>query len=175
MEEVWKDIKGYEGLYQVSNLGRIKSLRVWAGNKFTKKYKKREKILKQGLQKNGYCFILLYKGKKPKTFRVHRLVAQAFIENPNMYSEVNHKNKNKQNNNVDNLEWCTRNYNMIYGGIDKKKLKKVLQFNKDGVFIKEWDSIINVCKILDINHSSIVNNCRGRRHSAGGYIWRYKN
>lgn len=102
MKEVWKDIKGYEGLYQVSNLGNVKSL------KFNK-----EKILIPLFDKN-YLFIQLWKNGKYKRYKVHRLVAEAFIPNTNEYSCVNHKDENKQNNCVDNLEWCTNQYNIEY-------------------------------------------------------------
>lgn len=107
MKEIWKDIdeiKGidYTGLYQVSNLGRVKGL-------------KNKHILKQRLKNNGYCVLTLCKENKPKTYLVHRLVAEAFIPNPNNYPQVNHKDEDKTNNCVDNLEWCTKEYNMNYG------------------------------------------------------------
>lgn len=167
MEEVWKDIKGYEGFYQISNLGRVKSL--------IRKNVLKEKIIKGGIQKNGYKFVLLYKDKNSKIFRVHRLVAEAFIPNPNKYKEVNHIDENKTNNNVENLEWCTRKYNCSYGNFNESKIKKVIQYDIIGNYIREWSSITEAQKKLGINHSSIVNNCRNRRPSAGGYIWAYKN
>ena len=166
MEEIWKDIKGYEGLYQVSNLGRIKSL--------TRKNVLKERIIKGGIQKNGYRFVLLYKDKKVRIFKVHRLVAEAFIPNPNEYKEINHIDENKQNNNAENLEWCTRSYNCSYGSFNKNKVRKVLQYDEYWNFIKEWDSITEAHKVLKISHSSIVENCKNRRNSAGGYIWEYK-
>ena len=111
MEE-WRDIKGYEGLYQVSSLGRVKSLKDSHDNY-------REKILKPG-NVRGYLHVNLYKDTKRKTYRIHRLVAEAFISNPNNYEEVNHKDEDKTNNCVSNLEWCTREYNMSYGTINKR-------------------------------------------------------
>ena len=101
MSEEWRDIKGYEEKYQVSNLGRVKSLKDRYGNY-------REKILKYSKNNRGYLTVSLCKNSKVKLFTVHRLVAQAFIENSNNYPEVNHKDENKENNRVDNLEWCDK-------------------------------------------------------------------
>lgn len=112
MEE-WKDIEGYEGLYQVSNLGRVKSL--W----FDK-----EKILKAYKNRYGYLCIGLCKYGKKKTYKIHRLVASAFIENSNNYPEVNHKDEVKTNNNVNNLEWCTREYNHNFGTRNQRVAEK---------------------------------------------------
>lgn len=103
-QEIWKSIKGYEGLYEVSNLGRIKSL--WYG---------REKILKPYKNKDGYLQVILSKNGKVKNFRVHRLVAEAFIPNPMGLPEINHLDENKANNVINNIEWCDRNYNINYG------------------------------------------------------------
>lgn len=122
MNEIWKDIQDYEGKYQVSNLGRIKSLQRWSGKKFYN----REKILTPYInKKNGYAYIYLTKNNKGKNIRVHRLVAKAFLDNSNNYSDVNHKDCNRTNNNVNNLEWCTRSYNIKYAlkyGIAKSNL-----------------------------------------------------
>lgn len=112
--EIWNDIKGYEGLYQVSNMGRVKSVArtvMWK-NKEVKRYKSR--IMKSRV-KNGYCCASLYKDFKSREYRVHRLVAEAFIPNPNELPFINHIDENKLNNNVENLEWCTRQYNNSYG------------------------------------------------------------
>ena len=117
MKEEWRDIKGYEGLYQISNLGRIKSLKDNHG-------KYREKILKPG-NSNGYFYVDLCKNSKGKLFKIHRLVAIHFIENPNNYPEVNHKDENSTNNCVDNLEWCTREYNNSYGTRNKRASEKL--------------------------------------------------
>ena len=108
MEEVWKDIVGYEGKYQVSNLGRVKSLN-YRGNT------NKEVIMTITKNKNGYLKIGLSKNNKRKNYLIHRLVAQAFIDNPNKYDEVNHKDEDKSNNRVENLEWCTHKENCYYG------------------------------------------------------------
>lgn len=116
MIEIWKDIKNYEGYYQISNLGNIKSLeRIVKVNNNGDFGKKQERVLKPHLQNNGYYYITLYKGNKRKNNLIHRLVADAFIDNPNNYPIINHKDENKQNNNVENLEWCTYSYNVNYG------------------------------------------------------------
>ena len=106
--EIWKDIEGYEGLYQVSNLGRVKSIYGWCGNRFVK----RTKILKLKINNKGYTKVYLYKNKKSKMFFVHRLVAMAFVPNPNNLPQVNHKDGNKLNNSIGNLEWCTCSENI---------------------------------------------------------------
>lgn len=117
--EAWKDIKGYEGLYQISNIGRVKSLsRIDSrGNK------RNEKILKISKNNSGYYFVGLCKNGKVKQYLIHRLVAEAFVRNPYNYSEVNHKDEDKQNNIADNLEWCTHEYNCKYGTRNKRVLE----------------------------------------------------
>lgn len=122
--EIWKDIKDYEGLYQVSNLGRVKSKR-----KILKAIN--SEYLKVGLSKNGV----------QKTLTIHRLVAQAFIDNPNDYNFVNHKDENKHNNNLNNLEWCNNLYNVNYGKRNEKISKsqskyKIIQKDKNNNIIK---------------------------------------
>lgn len=112
--EQWKDIEGYEGLYQVSSLGRIKSLKAWRGNKYKSLYINVEKIIKLSKEKSGYLKVVLHNKNKKQNKRVHRLVAEAFIPNPYNYKCINHKDCNKENNNIDNLEWCTQRYNVVH-------------------------------------------------------------
>lgn len=111
MKEIWKDIQGYEGYYQVSNTGRVRSL----DRIDSRGYKRKGKILVPLVDKFGYCSVHLLKKSKAKTAKIHRLVAVSFLENPLNYKEINHKDENKLNNSVDNLEWCDRKYNMNYG------------------------------------------------------------
>lgn len=122
MDEQWKDVVGYEGLYQVSNLGRIKCLPKtihygWYNNKVVEQ---REMIKKNTLDRNGYLFTILTKDGVRKNHLIHRLVAQSFLPNPNDYECVNHKDENKTNNYVDNLEWCSHKYNSNYGTIRQR-------------------------------------------------------
>ena len=160
--EIWKDILGYEGLYQVSNLGRVKSL----------KYGK-EKILKPRKNTKGYLSIKLYKNGLKKTYYVHRLTAQTFIPNPNDLTEINHKDEDKENNRVENLEWCDRKYNNNYGTRTVKCSKLVLQFTKTGEFVNEWKSTMDVERNLGYDHSKISACCNGKRKSAYNFIWKY--
>lgn len=162
-KEIWKDIKGYKGLYQVSNLGRIKSI-------------KKEYIFKENKNGNGYRIVTLTKNKIEKSFSVHQLVANHFIPNSNNLPQVNHKDGNKMNNDVDNLEWCTQSDNMKHAYLNKLEIKngkKVVQFDLDMNIIKVWDKITNAEKELGISHGKICMVCQKKRNKAGGYIWRY--
>lgn len=189
MEEIWKDIKDYEGLYQVSNLGRIKSLsrNVYSikSNKFSRRTK--EKILKQTTNYKGYQRILLNKNGIKKLFSVHRLVAETFIQNLENKPQVNHIDGNKQNNKVENLEWCTNIENMkhawetglrtnetiIHRTENDKRLRRIQQYSLDNKFIKEYSFIGDVEKQFGFNHSNIIKCCKKERKTAYGYIWRY--
>ena len=174
MTEIWKDIKGYEGLYQVSNLGRIKSLPRETNNQFSWC----ERILKLKKTKFGYLVACLKVNGKDSFKSVHRLVAEAFIPNPLNLPQVNHKDEDKSNNRVDNLEWCDAVYNMNYGTCIQRRVEKqskaVNQYTLDGVFIKQWKSAKEASKELHIDRSTIKMVCYGRpqRKSAGGFIWR---
>lgn len=177
--EVWKPIKGYERLYEVSNLGRVKSLsKFHRTNKLYSSigYWTKEKILKPFI-KEGYEHINLCKNKIHKTYTIHKLVAMTFISNPNNYKEVNHKDENIHNNKVDNLEWCDRSYNINFGERNKKVADKlsveIYQYNKKGDFIKKFDSMTKASKEIGIPISNISYCCKNKRNSAGGFIWRY--
>jgi len=190
-EEIWKDIEGYEGLYQVSNFGRIKSLsrKFYTTNNgyvITK-----TKILKTGLSHNGYHLISISnKNKKRKTFRVNRLIALCFIPNPNNLPEVNHKDGNKNNNNASNLEWCTRSYNCKHAyktglhkgawkdkfGKDNKASKRVHKINfKTDKILETYDSITIASEKTGIERTCINRVCNGSRNAktAGGFKWRF--
>ena len=174
--EIWKDIEEYKGLYQVSSLGRVKSLY----------YKKtgKEKIMSSKKEKTGYYRIMLYKYGKGKYYLVHRLVALAFVPNPNNLPEVNHKDENKANNFVwvnedgsidlekSNLEWCNRVYNINYGNRTKKTSKPIKQLTLDGTLVAIWPSI-NEVKRNGFNCGHICSCCQGQRKTHKGYLWAY--
>lgn len=180
LNEEWKDIKDYEGLYQVSNYGRVKSLERLL-------YKRHVlcKILKSGKDKRQYEQVALSKNGKLKTFRVHRLVAQAFILNPENKPQINHIDCNKQNNNVNNLEWCTNGENGKHAwdnglrtkkyGKDRYNSRGVYQLTNDFKVIAMWDSIMDIERILGFNHSDISKCCRKKSKTSHGFIWRYNN
>lgn len=167
MNEIWKTIDDYPD-YMVSNMGRVKSL------KFGK-----EKLLKPFIQRKGYYLVELRNNNYSKTFTIHKLVAKAFLDNPNNLSQVNHINEDKTDNRVENLEWCTNEYNSNYGTRNKrisKKLKKeVLQYDKDMILLKEWDSIKSIAKELGFDKTCISRCCNNHINSSYGYIWKYKN
>ena len=170
--EIWKDIAGYEGLYQVSDKGRVRSL----------KYGK-ERILKPRNIGQGYLQVILCKNREMKQYYVHRLTAQTFIHNPNNLPQVNHKDEVKTNNSVENLEWCDRKYNNNYGtrnqriaekNTNGKRSKPVIQFTKSGEFIKEYKSLMDVQRNLGYSQGNISGCCNGKRKSANGFFWKYK-
>lgn len=153
-----------------------------------KKYKpKKEKILKSEVDIKGYLRVNLSKNSTIKHIKIHRLVAEAFISNPLNLNQVNHKDENKENNCVNNLEWCDSRYNNNYGTRKKragekvskslinnpKITKKVFQYDLQGKFIKEWISATEVQRQLGIKRPLIVRVCKGRRKSTGGFIWKY--
>lgn len=166
MEE-WKDIKGYESLYKISNYGNIKS------------YHKKEKLLKLNTDKNGYVIVALSKNGKKHYFKLHRLVAQTFIDNPNNYPQINHKDENKRNNNVNNLEWCTSKYNNNYGTrinkVKRKLSKCVYQYTLDNKLIKKWNSLAELKKQgYCISKISETCNHKDGRRIFNNYIWKYE-
>lgn len=162
MEEVWKDINGYEGLYQVSNCGRIRSL--WFGKK---------KLLKQQTDINGYLYVDLYNKNGKKKHKVHRLVANEFCERTDGYDVVNHKDEDKTNNHYDNLEWCTIAYNNAYGTRNeragKKKRRKVRCVELDIIF----DSTTEAAEYVNAYNSNISACAKGKHHTCKGYHWEY--
>ena len=172
--EIWKKIKNYENLYEISNHGKVKSVKRIIKRKKTGNLPIKERILKPSINVSGYKTVALSKNDKRKIIPIHRLVAQAFISNPKNLPCVNHKDENKLNNYVDNLEWCTVKYNNNYGTKKDKVSKKVIQYDKNKNIIKEWNSIIDVQRISNINRSNIIQCCKGKRKSAGGYVWEYK-
>lgn len=160
--EVYKQIIGYEGLYEVSNLGNVKSLNYHRTGQ--------EKLLSPAFDKDGYLRVLLSKNGDRKHYLVHRLVAHAFLPNPLNLPEVNHIDKNKLNNNVDNLEWCDRQYNQDYS-----LAKQVLQYDLSGNYIATWKSTNEIERQLGFSHGHISACCLGKYKTMYGYIWKYIN
>ena len=168
MEEKWKPVKGYEGLYEVSDYGNVRSLN----------YRRTGKIQKLKPTKDtcGYLQVCLCKNGKVKYKHIHRLVAEAFIPNPLNLSEANHKSECKMLNFACVLEWCNRRYNMNYGTVKDrlgKPRKAIDQFDKDGNFIHHWKSLREASRLLEINVRSICSCLKGGRKYAGGFVWKY--
>lgn len=163
MTEIWKDISQFEGLYQISSLGNVKSLARIVDNR----YKKCEKILKPFLNKQGYLYVILCKNGKITDKRINRLVAEAFIPNPSNKAYVNHKNEIKTDNSVENLEWVTPKENSNYS------VKQIKQYTKNNEYIKTWNNLIIINEELNIDKGNIVKCCKGKRKTAGGFIWKY--
>lgn len=159
----WRDVPNYEGIYKVSSDGKVMSA---------------NGIRKAEMSQTGYWRISLWNKGKEKHFFIHRLVAMAFIPNPNNYDLVNHIDGNKLNNNVENLEWCNLSQNVQHAyrtGLVHPATTKVIQYTKDFVKVKEWNSIREACEELKLNHANIVTVCgqKTNRRQCGGFIWRY--
>ena len=162
MNEVWKTISGYEGLYEISNYGNVR---------------KKNGALLKGQANGKYREILLTKDKVRKKYKIHRLVAQAFIPNPHGFPLINHIDECPSNNNANNLEWCSNKYNINYGTCILRRSanhhKPINQFSGT-TFVKRWNSIKEAGDRLGIDHSSITKAARGKRKSAGGFYWKYE-
>lgn len=165
MTEIWKDIPGYEGLYSISNIGRLRN-------------DKTNRLLKPWIDKDGYLVYDLTKNKVKKHYRAHRLVAQTFIPNPNNYPLVNHKDEDKTNNKVSNLEWCTLEYNLNYGTRTErsalKHSKSISKYNLNGNFIATYKSLTEAAKLNNLLKGHISSVALGKQKTAGGFIWKYE-
>ena len=170
--EEWKDIIGFEGLYQISNFGNVKSLPRELISPYGTSYYTKERILKPRKNKyTGYSSVCL--GSDKKNFYIHRLVAIHFISNPDNLSDVNHKDEDKTNNKVGNLEWCSRKYNCNYGNRNKKitgKKGKKIRCIETG---EEFNSIQEASEKCNIARPGINNCCMGKAKTAGGFRWEY--
>lgn len=176
--EIWKDVTNYEGLYMISSYGRLKSL---------KRNTAHERIMKPRVGKDGYYYCGLTKNGITKSKKIHRLVAMSFLYNVDNLPQVNHIDGCKTNNVLDNLEFCTASYNCKHAyklGLNKQWMtgktgkdcpfsKKIYQFDLDGKFLKEWDSISDVSRALGIPVAHLVRVCKGQRKTTRGFIWKY--
>jgi len=161
-EEKWMPvpIRGFEHLYEVSNLGRVKSIGTFNTCK--------RGIMSPMTDTSGYFHVRLYNNNRRRDVSIHRLVALAFIPNPNHYGYVNHKDKSTTNNKADNLEWCTNSYNITYS-----KGLKVACYSLSGELIKTYDSISLASADTKVPHPNISKCCKGKRMTAGQKIWKY--
>lgn len=184
MEETFKDVIGYEGFYQISNLGRLKSLERFIKGRNNGKRLKPESIIKNKLDSKGYYHYELSKLGKKKDLRLHRLIAEVFIPNPELKPYINHKNGIKTDNSILNLEWVTQSENTQHAydtglmvgqkGKDHSSSKKIYQYDKCGNLISSFDGMRDAGRETGIEPSSIGKCAQGLRPSAGGYVWKYE-
>lgn len=178
MEEIWKDIVGYEEYYQISNRGNIRSKDRYVktcggGFRFVK-----GSPIKTVVCTNGYISVGLHKKGIVKMRLIHRLVAQAFIPNPDNLPQINHIDENIKNNNVSNLEWCTPKYNANYGTrnermIKEEHLKPVIMMEKNGNEICRFKSLGEMTRITGYDISAVIRACKGKQKTSYGYLWKY--
>lgn len=188
----WRPVVGYEGLYEVNNLGEVKSLPKLTRNK-TAFWMTKERIMNNVTSTHGYQYVTLCKDGKQERVSVHRLMGFAFLENkdPEHYDRINHKDENPENNyihiNTDgtvneelsNLEWCSHQYNITYGTTKERikrhnpRIRKVKQYTLNGEFVKEWDSIKDIHKDLGFSRSSVTATCQHKYLQTNGFVWRY--
>lgn len=184
--EIWKDVTGYEGIYQVSSFGNVRSLDRIIYNSGSGKYcnTKGRLLSNNKTNGNGYKIVSLNFNGSSKNQYIHKLVAKSFIDNPNDYPIINHKDENKSNNNISNLEWCTYKYNNNYGTVkqrlseklknNKKTSKPVIAYYKNtNEFYKEFPSISEAARQLNCAVQNICDALHGKQPTVKGYIWKY--
>ena len=178
MEEIFKDIVGFEGIYQISNFGQVRSLEKIVEGKNGCKRLLKEKLLKISKNGIGYLYVCLHKDKKQYIKKIHRLVAETFIPNPENKPDVDHINTIRTDNRVKNLRWCTRKENCnnkkTLKNYSKAKSKPIIQLAKNGRFVKRYDSATDCQRQTGFNHSHICSCCKGERKTSNGFKWMYE-
>lgn len=183
MNEIWRPVRGLEDLFEVSNKGRIKRRKRLVKYSDGSVHLYKEMVLRGGTSSTGYRVVNCSVNGNRINIPVHRAVCEAFIENPNNLPFVNHKDENPQNNNVENLEWCTPKYNSNYGTCKKRireqRIKNgysrvVVLYDITGTVLAEFDTIKDAAKSIGVSDMTVANCCEGVSPSANGYIFRYK-
>ena len=189
MDEIWKDIEGFEGLYQVSNLGRVKCVEHKCPGRHGLRTVK-EHLMTQVKGSKGYLYVSLSNMDRGRTFTVHRLVAKAFIPNPDNLPCVNHKDEDKFNNNVSNLEWCTAKQNINYSrkagrirnwtagkfGKENKQSRLLLMYDLQGNYIRSFYGAREAAEFLGMKtYVNIYMFLAGKRKNAYGHLWKIGN
>jgi hypothetical protein len=170
--EIWQDIQGYDGKYQISNFGNVKSTRIYKNGS-------RKELYLKFTDNKGYKYVHLCKNGEYKQIAVHRLVAKHFISNPNNLPQINHKDYNRSNNKADNLEWCTHEYNILYSKDNitnaNKQLhtRNIYQYDNKGNLVKTWNLLMDIFRELKLNQRQISDCCNGKVKTCGGYVWSY--
>lgn len=176
MEEIWRSKEDFSG-YEISNLGAVRSIDRYIEDTMGRRQFRAGKLMKQKVDDDGYYQIRISDdNKKPHYFRVHRLVAELFIDNPDDLPVVNHKDGNKKNNKVDNLEWATHHENNVHAvetGLHNMG-SPVEQYDLYGNYIIEFSSARGASRVTGVDNSAITKVCKGKRKTAGGFIWKYK-
>jgi len=181
-EEIWKDVPGYEGVYQASTLGQIRSMDMHIPIRGGLQLR-RGRILKPIVNIDGYYTVMLCIYRKRKIWRVHKLVGITFIPNPQGFKIINHKNEIKTDNRACNLEWCDTRYNINYGDrtakaraarkLNKRGFKPVVQMSMDGSLLNVYESVASAARLTGCHQGAISNCCIGRAKSSGNYRWRF--
>lgn len=184
MKEEWRDIEGYEGIYQISNYGRVKAVDRLINDSYGRIWLRKGQIRSTHIDRFGYEKVILCKNNTQKHFFIHRLVAMAFVSNPDNFPLINHIDEDKLNNRVENLEWCTPRYNSNYGSRNKKlsaKLKliktgkPIAQYSLNGILLRIYKNAEEAARQNSFWRTNISACCRGVKKTAHGYKWKFVN